>query len=188
MAFPSFLWISPPFVYSPGWRICFWRRGNLLFLFKKCLTNSSANHLSRPFQNVEFDPPSLDRKGRPIDYQPPCPVLRMWSTAPSLKKLMKTHATSTIVMYQSSKRKAAQGITQKTTTRKRLCRTRPSAAQVNNSPSSQNDTPLLISFLHSYRALCPNLLWVRNCYPRRSTQHQLNLHRLTHERSRFWLK
>jgi len=89
--------------------------------------------LTDPFQDTEFDPPSLDRKGRPIDYQPPCPVSRMGSAAPSLKKLMKTHAASTIVTYHSSKRKAAQGTTQKTTIGRRLHKMRPSAAQVNNS-------------------------------------------------------
>ena len=149
--------------------------------------NSSVNHPNRPFQDVEFDPPSLDRKGRPIDYQPPCPVSRMGSAAPSLKRLMKTLAAPIIVTYQSSKRKVVQGSTQKTTTRKRLCRTRPSAAQVNNSSPSQNDIHLLTLFLHSYRALHPNLLWVRNCYPRRSTQHQLNFHQLF-QRSRSRLK
>jgi len=70
----------------------------------------------------------LDRKGHPIDYQPPCSVSRIGSTAPPLKKLMKTHAASTIVTYQSSKRKVAEGTTQKT--RKRLHRMRPSSIQV----------------------------------------------------------
>ena len=54
----------------------------------------------------------------------------MGSTAPTLKKLMKTQAAPIIVTYQSSKRKAAQGATQKTVTGKRLHRTRPSTAQV----------------------------------------------------------
>ena len=150
--------------------------------------NSSTNCSNRPFQDAEFDPLSLDRKGHPINYQPPCPVSRMGLATPTLGKLMKTHAAPTIVTYRSSKRKAAQGIAQKNTTRKRLRRTRPSAAQVNNSSPSQNDILLLILFFHSYRALRPNLLWVRNCYPRRSTQHQLNLHQLVHERSRLRLK
>ena len=114
----------------------------MLFLFKNRSTDSFANRSNRSFQDVEFDPPSLDRKGRPIDYQPPCPVSRMGSAAPSLKKLMKTHATSTIVTYQPSKRKVAQGTTQKTTTRKRLHRMRPSVAQVNNSSSSRTDVHL----------------------------------------------
>ena len=108
----------------------------------------------------------LDRKGHLIDYQPPCPVSRIGSAAPSLKKLMKTHATPTIVMYQSSKRKAVQGTTQKAVTRKRLRRTRSSTTQVNNAYSSQTDIQLLIPFLHSYQTLRPNLLWVRNCCPR----------------------
>jgi len=116
------------------------------------------------------------------------PVLRMGSAAPSLKRLMKTHAASTIVIYQSLKHKVAQGTTQKSTTGKRLHRTRPSAAQVNSSPLSQNDIHLLTSSLHSYRALHPNLPWVQNCYPRRSTQHQLNSYRLFHERSQSQLK
>ena len=90
--------------------------------------NSPVNCSNRPFQDTEFDPPSLDRKGRLIEYHPPCPASRMGSTAPTLKKLMKTQAASTIVMYQSSKHKAAQGTTQKTITRKRLHRTRPSTA------------------------------------------------------------
>ena len=73
--------------------------------------NSPANCSNRPFQDTEFDPPSLDRKGHPIDYQPPCPVSRIGSTAPPLKKLMKTHAAPAIIMYKSSKRKAAHGTT-----------------------------------------------------------------------------
>ena len=71
-------------------------------------------------------------RGRSIDYQPPCLVSRMGSTAPPLKKLMKTTAAPMIVTYQSSKRKVVQGVTQKATTGKRLRRTRPSAAQVND--------------------------------------------------------
>ena len=73
--------------------------------------NSSTNRSNRPFQDVEFDPSSLDRKGCPIDYQPPCPVSRMGSAAPSLKKLMKTPAAPIIVTYQSPKRKVVQGAT-----------------------------------------------------------------------------
>ena len=92
--------------------------------------NFPANCSNRPLQDTEFDPPSLDRKGHPIDYHPKCPALRMGSTAPPLKKLMKTQATSTIITYQSSKRKAAEGTTQKTIIGKRLRRTRPSTAQV----------------------------------------------------------
>ena len=129
--------------------------------------NSPTNCSNQPFQDTEFDNPSLDRKGHPIDYQPPSLVSRIGSTAPSLKKLMKTHAAPTIVTYQSSKRKAAQGTTQKTTTGKRLHRTRPSAAQVNNPCSSRIDIQLLISFLHSYRVLRPNLLLVRYYHPKR---------------------
>ena len=106
---------------------------------------------------------------------------------PSLKKLMKTHAASTIVTYHSSKRKAAQGATQKAVTRKRHHRTRPSAAQVNNSFFPQNDIQLLIPFLHSYQPLHSNWLWVRNCCPRRLIQHQLNLHRPILKRRQFWL-
>ena len=90
--------------------------------------NSPVNCSNRPFQDTEFDPPSLDRKGHPIDYQPPCPVSRIGSAAPPLKKLMKTHAAPTIVMYQSSKHKVVQGATQKAVTGKRLRRTRTSAA------------------------------------------------------------
>ena len=75
--------------------------------------NSLANCSNRPFQDTEFNPPSLDRKGHPIDYQPPCPVSRIGLAAPSLKQLMKTHAAPMIVSYQSSKRKAVQGATQK---------------------------------------------------------------------------
>ena len=108
--------------------------------------NSPANCPNWPFQDIEFDPPSLDRKGHPIDYQPPCLVSRIGSTAPSLKKLMKTHAAPMIVTYQSSKRKAVQGTTQKAITGKRLRRTRPSAAQVNNPYSFQTDVQLLIPF------------------------------------------
>ena len=69
---------------------------------------------------------------------------------------MKTQAASTIAMYQSPKRKAAQGTTQKTVTEKRLHRTRPSTAQVNNLSFPQNDIQLLIPFLHSYQPLHPN--------------------------------
>ena len=54
----------------------------------------------------------------------------MGSTAPTLKRLMKTQAAPIILTYQSSKCKATQGVTQKTITRKRLRRTRPSTAQV----------------------------------------------------------
>ena len=150
--------------------------------------NSFANCSNQPFHDTKFDPPSLDRKGRPIDYQPPCLVLRMGSAAPSLKTLMKTPAAPIIVTYQSSKRKVVQGATQKTTTRKRLRRIRPSAAQVNNSSPSKNDIHLLTSSLHSYWALHPNLLWVRNCHPRHLTQHQLNSHRLFHKGSQSRLK
>jgi len=129
----------------------------------------------------------LDRKGHPINYQPPCLVSRIGSATPPLKKLIKTHATTAIVTYQSSKCKVAQGTTQKTITGKRLCRTRPSAAQVNNSSFPQNDIQLLILFLHSYQPLHPNRLWVRNCCPKHLTQHQLNLYRPIPKRSRFWL-
>ena len=69
----------------------------LFFLQENCLMNSSINRPNRPFQDVEFDPPSLDRKGRPIDYQPPCPVSRMGSATPSLKRLMKTPVAPIIV-------------------------------------------------------------------------------------------
>jgi len=54
----------------------------------------------------------------------------MGSTAPTLKKLMKTPAAPTILTYQSSKHKATQGITQKNTTGKRLRRTKSSIAKV----------------------------------------------------------
>ena len=145
--------------------------------------NSPTNCPNRPFQGTKFDPPSLDRKGHPINYQPPCLVSRIGSATPPMKKLMKTHAAPTFVMYQSSKRKATQGTTQKTVTRKRLHRTRPSAAQVNNSSFPQNDIQLLIPVLHSYQPLHPNLLWVQNCCPRHLIQHQLNLHRLILKRS-----
>ena len=70
----------------------------------------------------------MDRKGHPIEYYPPCPASRMESTTHILKKLMETPAASTMLTYQSSK---CSGVTQKTTTGKRLCRTKPSAAQVN---------------------------------------------------------
>ena len=81
----------------------------------------------------------MDRKGHAIEYYPPVSISRMGSTAPTLKKVMKTQDAPTIVTYQSSKRNAAQGATQKTITGKRLRRTRPSAAQVNNSYFPQND-------------------------------------------------
>ena len=48
--------------------------------------NSPANYSNRPLQDTEFDLPSLDRKGHPIDYHPPCPASRMGSTAHPLKK------------------------------------------------------------------------------------------------------
>ena len=104
--------------------------------------NSLANCSNRSFQDIEFDPPSLDRRGHPIDYQPSCPVSRMGSTAPSLKKLMRTPAASMIVTRQSPKRKAVLGVTQKATTGKKLHRTRPSAAQVNDSYFPQTDVQL----------------------------------------------
>jgi len=81
-------------------------------------------------QDAESNPPNVDRKGHVIEYYPPCLISRMGSTAPTLKKLMKTQAAPIIVTYQSSKRKAAQGVTQKTITGKRLRRTRSSTAQV----------------------------------------------------------
>ena len=149
--------------------------------------NSPAYYSNKPFQDTKFEPPSLDRKGHPIDYQPPCPVSRIGSAAPPLKKLMKTHAAPTIIIYQPSKRKAAQGTTQKTIIGKRLYRMRPSAAQVNNPSFPQNDIQLLILFLHSYQPLHPNRLFVRDCCPRHLIQHQLNLHRPILKRSRFWL-
>jgi len=66
----------------------------------------------------------------------------MGSTAPTLKKLMRTPAAPTIVTRQSPKRKAVPGVTQKATTGKRLRRTRPSAAQVNDSYFPQTDVQL----------------------------------------------
>ena len=150
--------------------------------------NSPANCSNRPFQDTEFNPPSLDRKGHPIDYEPPCLVSRIGLAAPPLKKMMKTYDAPTIITYQSSKHKAAQGITQKTVTGKRHHRTRPSSTQVNNPSSSQTDIQLLILFLHSYQPLRPNLLQVRNCCPRHLIQHQPNLHWLILKRNQFWLK
>jgi hypothetical protein len=79
-------------------------------------------------QDPESIPPSVDRKGHPIEYYPPCPVLRMGSTAPTLKKMMKTPTTQVILTYQSSKRKAAKGVSQKTTTGKRPCRVKSPVA------------------------------------------------------------
>ena len=141
MAFPSLLWVSPPSVYSSGWGICFWQWGNLSFPFHRdYLANSLANCSNQSFQDIEFDPPSLDRRGNPIDYQPSCPVSRMGSTAPSLKELMRTPTAPTIVTRQSPKHKAVLGV--KATTRKRLRRTRPLAAQVNNSYFPQTDVQL----------------------------------------------
>ena len=66
----------------------------------------------------------------------------MGSTAPLLKKLMRTHATPTIMTCQSPKRKAVQGATQKATTGKRLHRARPSAAQVNDPNFPRTDVQL----------------------------------------------
>ena len=137
IVFPSLLWASPPSVYSSGRGICFWQWGNLSFPFQRdYLVNSLANCSNRSFQNIEFNPPSLDRRGHPIDYQPSSPISRMGSTAPSLKKLMRTHAAPMIMTCQSPKCKVIPGATQKATTGKRLRRIRPSAAQVNDSHSS----------------------------------------------------
>ena len=111
----------------------------------------------------------------------------MGSTAPSLKQLMRTHAAPMIMTCQSPKRKVVPGSIQKATTRKRLHRTRPSAAQVNNSFFPQNDIQLLILFLHSYLPVHPNRLWVQNCCPRHLIQHQLNLHWPIPKRSQFRL-
>jgi len=61
--------------------------------------------------DAEFNPSIVDRKGHDIEYYPPCPILRLGSTAPPLKKLMKTQTASTIITYQSSKHKAAEGTT-----------------------------------------------------------------------------
>ena len=108
--------------------------------------NFLANCFSRHFQDAEFNPLGLDRKEHPIDYPPPCPFSRIGSATPSLKKLMKTHAAPTIVTYQSSKRKVFQAATKKAVTGKRLHRTRPLAAQVNNLSPYQIDIQLLIPF------------------------------------------
>ena len=143
-------------MHSSGWRVCFWQWDNLPFLFQKnYLMNYPINCSNGPFQDTKFNPPSLDRKGHPIDYQPPCPVSRIGSAAPPLKKLMKTHAASTIVTYQSSKCKAAQGTTQKTVTGKRLRRTRPSTAQVKQLP--------LISKWYSTSNLVPFTTVINYC-------------------------
>jgi len=40
----------------------------------------------------------MDMKVHPIEYYPPCPAPRMRSTAPTLKKLMKTPAGPTFVL------------------------------------------------------------------------------------------
>ena len=142
-------------MHSSRWRICFWQWGNLPFSFRKIIRLSSpANCSNRPFQDAEFKPPSLDRKGHSIDYQPPCPVSRIGSTAPTLKKLMKTQAAPTIVTYRSSKRKTTQGTTQKTIIGKRLRRMRPSTAQVKQLPliskwySTSNHVPFFIVINH----------------------------------------
>ena len=55
---------------------------------------------------------------------------------------MRTPAAPTIVTRQSPKRKVVLGVTQKATTGKRLHRTRPSAAQVNDSYFPQTDVQL----------------------------------------------
>ena len=70
----------------------------------------------------------------------------MGSTAPSLKKLMRTHAAPMIMTCQSPKRKMVPGATQKATTRKRLRRTRPTTAQVSDSHFPQTDVQFLIPF------------------------------------------
>ena len=55
-------------------------------------------HLTEtPLQDADFNPPNVDRKGHAIEYYPPCPISRLGSTAPTLKKLMKTQAAPTIV-------------------------------------------------------------------------------------------
>jgi len=59
---------------------------------------------------------------------------------------MRTHAAPMIMTCQSPKRKVAPGATQKATTGKRLRRTRPSAAQVNDSHFPQTDIQFLIPF------------------------------------------
>jgi len=163
--------------------IYFWQRGNLLFLFKKTSWwISSTNCSNRPFQDTKFDPLSLDRKGHLIDYRPPCPVARLGSAAPSLKKLMKTHVAPLIMTRQSPKRKAVQGATQKATTRKRLRRTRPSVAQVNDSHFPQTDVQFFIPFFLSCRASCLSPLLTWDSYLRHLIHHQPNLHL---RRSRF---
>ena len=122
-------------MHSSGWRICFWQWGNLPFFLEKLfdwvLLPTVLTYL---FLGCWIRTPKLGQEGASIDYQPPCPVSRIGSTTPTLKKLMKTQAAPTIVMYQSSKRKTAQGTTQKTITRKILHRMRPSAAQVKQLP------------------------------------------------------
>ena len=116
------------------------------------------------------------------------PSLRIGSATPSLKKLMKTHVVPMIVTYQSSKRKAVQGATQKVVIGKRLRRMRPTATQVNNPYFPQNDVQLLIPFLHSYQLLHPNWFWVRSYCLRHLIRHQLDIHQLIPKKSRFWLK
>ena len=73
----------------------------------------------------------------------------MGSTAPSLKKLMRTHVAPMIMTCPSPKRKVVPGATQKATTRRRLRRTRPSAAQVNDSHFLQTDVQFFLSHFYS---------------------------------------
>ena len=131
----------------------------------------------------------MDRKGHPIEYYPPCLDSRMGSTTPILKKLMKTPAAPAILTYQSSKRKVARGVTQKTTTRKRLCRTKPSAAQVNQLISLLT---LIFNFwsnsLLQPSSIAPQSILGANYCPRHLNQHPPSSHRLFPLKSRLQLK
>ena len=87
-----------------------------------------------------------------------------------------------------SKAKAVQGATQKATTRKRLRRTRPSVAYVNDPYFLELRFNFLTLFFRSNQTLRLKLSSVRSCCLRRLIQHQSNLHRLILKRSQFWWK
>ena len=71
---------------------------------------------------------------------------------------MRTHAAPMIVTCQSPKRKVVLGATQKAITRKRLRRTRPSAAQVSDSHFPQTDVqfsdPIFLTVIEHRVSVC----------------------------------
>lgn len=93
-----------------------------------CVFSFLHQLLTLALQDLDTDPPTVSQSGQPVQYDIWCPTLRVGSTAPSLKTLMKTPATPLILVPRPPKRKTTDGPSQKsTTTRKRSRRTKPSS-------------------------------------------------------------